>query len=163
MSQNRNLPVTRAGYRHMRAILNSDGREAFMFPRANILVVESGPGQGESVTACLRRSLARQCSLARTDEDDVLYLANRYDFDCIVFGCGTDGERADRLSAVIKAIKPRMLIVALSVSDAGASGAAVRRARTARNMDADLVVPEQCGVLADMLRSVARANFLWYA
>jgi len=126
-----------------------------MFPRANILVVESAGVQDESVTACLKMSLAHQCSVARTAEDDVLYLANRYDFDCVVFGRGVDGERAGRLSAVIKAIKPRMLVVAMSEPCAGESGP-----RPAHGLGTGSAVSEQCRILAGMLRNASRPS-LW--
>jgi hypothetical protein len=119
-----------------------------MFPRANILLVEPAGGQDESVAACLKRSLAQRCSLARTAEDDVLYLANRYDFDCVVFGRGLGGERTAKLSAVIRAIKPRMLVVALSGARAGEPG-------HGPGPEADPAVSEQCRRLAQMLRAAA--------
>jgi len=121
-----------------------------MFPRANILLVEPERGQDASVAACLKTLSGHPCSVARTAEDDVLYLVNRYDFDCVVFGRGVDGDRAGRLSAVIKAIKPRMLVVAVSESR-GEPGRG-----PALGLDANLAVPEQSHILADMLRSAAR-------
>jgi hypothetical protein len=132
-----------------------------MFPRTNILVVEPAQGQNGNVTSCLKMALV-PCSLAVCGLDDALFLANRYDFDLIAFDPGIVGDTAALLAAVVKAIKPHTLVVALvsAVSPPGNDGPS---AKERPGLDARLAMPGQCHLLAGMVRAATRLTAFWAA